>query len=638
MFNHPPLLKEPFPMSSPFHVRKAVITGFLASLALSLIPAVAYAAPPTPKPSPGYSQTSEDKRYIVRYENDVNAEIKSNALEDKGIEVKDTISHAMQASVVVANPAEIESLKASADVAFVELDTPVSINASTSIWGLDRVDQRSGRDGQYNTGEEGAGVNVYVLDSGINTSHVDFSGRLLPGWTGVYDGRGIADCNGHGTHVAGTVAGSMYGVAKKANIVPLRALDCEGFGWSSTIVAGIDWAIAHHQPGQPAVMNMSVGGFSAASLDYAVHNAINDGITVVAASGNSNQDACLTSPAKVGPAITVAATDINDWMASFANYGYCVDIQAPGVSIRSAWNNAPTGYNTLSGTSMAAPHVAGAAAIMLSRTRSLTPAQVHQKIIEDSTVGVINGNRGGTPNRMLFIPALTGPSCSNLQLGQAWAGVGLTCKPQGGTASSDEVAPVPATAGESADAGIPFTPVIIDDMAPSEGIAPAEPAKVTPAPAEIAPVVAPATEPESVILVPETTPASIDAIPAPEFPSPAVSEVDPVTDLPAPVESVAMTSEPAPNANPVISKDEVQVSNEVIEIAPEPSVSAGESTASIPLAGDNEKGFDVSASMIGDVKNPVFSVSNIMNWVFLSGAIMVLSLGGIVAGIRFRRN
>ena len=312
----------------------------------------------------------------------------------------------MKDYVVVASQNEIESLRNSEDVASVELDTPVSINATTSVWGLDRVDQRSKTlDGQYNITDTGAGVNVYVVDTGLYLSHTEFTGRVPATWTGVNDGNGVNDCNGHGTHVAGTVAGTTYGVAKKANIIPVRALECDGSGWSSTVMAGMDWAIGHHQAGQPAVMNLSIGGFTNSSFDTTVQSAINDGITVVAAAGNAGQDACLASPARVPAAITVAATDNLDAQASWSNYGSCVDIHAPGVAIRSAYNNAATGYNTMSGTSMATPHVSGAAAIMLARTPSLTPAQVHQSIISNATTGVVSAIKGSTPNRLLFIPA-----------------------------------------------------------------------------------------------------------------------------------------------------------------------------------------------------------------------------------------
>lgn len=399
-------------------------------MVLSLAPAVAHADfatdPPSAtvlSPSPSAPPAGE-QRYIVKYGNDVNAEAESTSLRQQGIEVKATLSHAMKASVVVATPKEMESLKRSEDVASVELDTPVSISGATSIWGLDRVDQRSGRDGQYSIGDEGAGVNIYVVDTGLHVSHTEFSGRIPAVWWGVHDGNGINDCNGHGTHVAGTAAGTTYGVAKKASIIPIRALECDGSGWASTIMAGIDWSVQHHVAGQPAVLNLSIGGFTNSSFDEAVQSAVNDGMTVVASAGNAGADACAASPARVRSAITVAATDINDAQASWSSYGSCVDIQAPGVSIRSAWSNAATGYNTLDGTSMAAPHVSGAAAVLLSRDPSLSPAQVHQSMTNNAVTGVISANKGATPNRLLFIPAPNPPvpSCSNLQAGDAWAG------------------------------------------------------------------------------------------------------------------------------------------------------------------------------------------------------------------------
>ena len=294
-------------------------------------------------------------------------------------------------------------------------------------------------------------MNVYVVDTGLLLSHSEFSGRVLTSWNGINDGNGVNDCNGHGTHVAGTAAGTTYGVAKKANIIPVRTLECDGSGWSSTVMAGIDWAISHHVAGQPAVMNLSVGGFTNASFDQAVQSAVNDGITVVAAAGNSGQDACTAAPARVPSAITVAATNINDAQASWSNYGSCVDIQAPGVSVRSAWNNSPTGDNTLDGTSMAAPHVSGAAAILLSRDRSLSPAEVQQTMINNATTGVVSANKGSTPNRLLFVPRPTPalPSCSSLKPGEAWAGVGTHCGLQGTAASVLSTAEATVTASET---------------------------------------------------------------------------------------------------------------------------------------------------------------------------------------------
>ncbi|MET3164416.1 UNVERIFIED_ORG: hypothetical protein ABIB19_002845 [Arthrobacter sp. UYEF10] len=461
----------------------------------------------------------------MQYGSDVNAEAESNSLQERGIEVKETLSHTMKASVVVATSDEIETLKKSVNVASVELDTPVSITGSTSVWGLDRIDQRTGRDGQFAMGNEGAGVNVYVVDTGLYMSHSEFTGRVPASWTGISDGNGVNDCNGHGTHVAGTVAGTTYGVAKRAAIIPVRVVECDGSGWNSTAIAGVDWAVAHHVAGQPAVMNLSIGGFTSSSFDQAVQSAVNDGITVVAAAGNDGADACNSSPARIPSAITVAATDINDAQASWSNYGSCVDIQAPGVSVRSAWNDSSTGYNTLSGTSMAAPHVSGAAAIMLSRDPALSPAQVHQSMINNATTGVISANKGGTPNRLLFIPGTppVPPSCSNLQPGDAWAGVGTHCGLQGSAASTlsiTEDAPVsaPATTEDAtAPAPSPAQQAPVRTDAPSQEVA-ATFARLVPAAGNAAqepevakPEVIPEAMPDEVTKEAETTPSETPA-------------------------------------------------------------------------------------------------------------------------------
>ena len=482
----------------------AVRSIFVGLIALFSTPAVAHADLAASNPSsqvPSYSPAlpEGEKRYIVKYDNDVNAEAESRNLEQKGIKVKGTLSHAMKASVVVATPKEMESLEKSEDVASVEFDSRASIFSSTSLWGLDRIDQRSGRDGQYSIGDEGAGVNVYVVDTGLLLSHSEFSGRVLTSWNGINDGNGVNDCNGHGTHVAGTAAGTTYGVAKKANVIPVRTLECDGSGWSSTVMAGIDWAISHHVAGQPAVMNLSVGGFTNASFDQAVQSAVNDGITVVAAAGNSGQDACTAAPARVPSAITVAATNINDAQASWSNYGSCVDIQAPGVSVRSAWNNSPTGNNTLDGTSMAAPHVSGAAAILLSRDRSLSPAEVQQTMINNATTGVVSANKGSTPNRLLFVPPPTPalPSCSNLKPGEAWAGVGTHCGLHGTAAAVLSTAEATVTASEAP------APVVTA----SESPAPVVTASESPAPV--------VTASEAPASAPYLTPDANDAAPAP---------------------------------------------------------------------------------------------------------------------------
>lgn len=507
----------------PPHAAKAVKSVFLASIALLLAPAAAHADQLESGPSfPAFNHSSVPpeggKRYIVKYGKHVDSEAESESLKEKGIEVKETLSHAMKASVVVATPAEIEAVRNSEDVASVEPDNLVSVFGATSIWGLDRIDQRSGRDGQYSIGDEGAGVDVYVVDTGLNVSHSEFSGRITSGWSGIQDGRGVQDCSGHGTHVAGTVAGTTYGVAKKANIIPVRVLQCDGSGWSSSVMAGIDWAISHHVQGRPAVMNLSVGGFTNASFDETVQSAVNDGITVVAAAGNSGVDSCAASPARVPSAITVAATNINDAQVSWSNYGSCVDVQAPGLSVRSAWINSPTAYNTLDGTSMAAPHVSGAAAILLSRNPALTPSQVHHSVTSYATTDVISANKGSTPNRLLFIPAPrpATPSCLNLQLGDAWAGIGTHCGLQGSA-----VAP----------ASVPEAAVTIDEApAATAGEAPA--ATVTPGNTE-APE-APATTPDT-SGTPENTGAA--AAPADARPAPAGGVAGPASSQQIPAVS-----------------------------------------------------------------------------------------------------
>ncbi|WP_307077527.1 S8 family peptidase [Arthrobacter pascens] len=457
----------------------------------------------------------------------MNAEAESTSLQQQGIEVKATLSHAMKASVVVATPKEMESLKRSEDVASVEPDTPVSISGATSIWGLDRVDQRSGRDGQYSIGDEGAGVNIYIVDTGLHVSHTEFSGRVPAVWWGVHDGNGIHDCNGHGTHVAGTAAGTTYGVAKKAKVIPIRALACDGSGWASTIMAGIDWSVQHHVAGQPAVLNLSIGGFTNASFDEVVQSAANDGMTVVASAGNSGADACAASPARVPSAITVAATDINDVQASWSNYGSCVDIQAPGVSIRSAWSNAPTGYNTLDGTSMAAPHVSGAAAILLSRDPSLSPAQVHQSMTNSAMTGVISASKGATPNRLLFIPAPNPapPSCSNLQPGDAWAGVGTHCGLQGSAGSTLSTAEAPPVTAVEVPA-----PVITANAAPAPATAAPTPEPAQAAPAPPAPERADAPSQQTAAALPQNIPAAANAAQEVAKAEPGVISPEPVVD------------------------------------------------------------------------------------------------------------
>jgi len=267
----------------------------------------------------------------------------------------------------------------------------------------------------YSAPTEAINVRAFIIDTGINKTHVDFGSRVVSGFDAFSSGGdGSNDCNGHGTHVAGTVGGSIYGVAKGVTLVPVRVLDCGGSGTNSGVIAGLDWVASQHQPGQLDVANMSLGGGASSALDTAVNNAITRGVSVVVAAGNSNANACNYSPARVPAAITVAASDRSDIRASFSNYGSCVDVFAPGVSIISTWFGSTTATNTISGTSMASPHVAGLAALMLQLNGALTPAQLASAIATNATTGIITSAGRNTPNRLVFIDSNPNPVVSTV--------------------------------------------------------------------------------------------------------------------------------------------------------------------------------------------------------------------------------
>lgn len=313
--------------------------------------------------------------------------------------------------------AAVEALRHDPKLAYIEADQVVSL-ASTQAsppWGLDRIDQRSlPLNGAYNYYYTGAGVHAYIIDSGLRATHQEFAGRVGNGWSYISDGHGTDDCFGHGTHVAGIVGGATYGVAKGVTLHAVRVFDCAGNTTNSTVIAGVNGVTANAS--KPAVANMSLRGGASTAMDDAVRNSIASGVTYVVAAGNDNgANACNYSPARVSQALTVGSTTSSDARSSFSNIGSCLDLFAPGSSILSAWIGSDSDALYDSGTSMASPHVAGAAALYLETAPSATPAQVASQIVANTTYGKVTDPGSGSPNRLLFslkqlTAAITGPT------------------------------------------------------------------------------------------------------------------------------------------------------------------------------------------------------------------------------------
>lgn len=366
-------------------------------------------AAPASDSGPGASRTIPD-RYIVVFRNSVRdpGALADALVRGHGGQLGFTYKRVLKGFSAALPAAAVAALERHPDVAFVEPDQTVSltqtIEQAGATWGLDRIDQRDlPLSTTYGYVSSGFGVRAYIIDTGILAGHPDFGGRVVAGATAIDDRHGTNDCNGHGTHVAGTVGSTTWGVAKGVTLVPVRVLNCRGSGTWSGVIAGIDWTVTDAaEAGLPAVANLSLGGGASASVDLAVANATQAGVAMVVAAGNDGANACNYSPAREPSALTVGATDSSDGRPFWSNIGSCLDLFAPGASITSTSNSGSTAVK--SGTSMAAPHVAGVAALFLSSAgnAAATPAAVGESIVQAATPDKVLGAGTDSPNKLLY--------------------------------------------------------------------------------------------------------------------------------------------------------------------------------------------------------------------------------------------
>ena len=399
------------------YLLSAGLLGFVAACSdVAVAPAPATISSPQAESSRSDQSVPVANSYIIRFRDDEPSPLlHAQEIERAhGAVIKHVYTSAIRGAAFVMSDAVAESLKSDPSVLAVEQDQTMHLvtTQANPTWGIDRIDQRNlPLSNSYTYGPSGNGVTVYIIDTGINFTHNEYVGRTSLGIDEVTAGGSGVDCNGHGSHVSGTAGGTTYGVAKSVRLVAVRVLDCSGSGFTSGVIAGVDWVTLNAT--RPAAANMSLGGSFSPTLNQAVENSIAAGIVYSIAAGNSTGNACIESPSSAPSAIVVAATDITDRFAFFSNFGTCVHIAAPGVNITSAWIGSNTATNVISGTSMAAPHVVGAAALYLESFPAATPAQVRTALTTNATSGVITAVPAGTPNLLLFTGFLTSPPVAN---------------------------------------------------------------------------------------------------------------------------------------------------------------------------------------------------------------------------------